>query len=153
MKAKPRMLAQKRIQKALDTITSYGGIDGGHHKQWVLDQVVQALTGTKAGYGKWVKEFQDGEDGTRNIPLGRRHRSIMKNKTRMLAPSECNTERKVLWLNSEGTSTPRSWIEVDGPHVCIVNQPLGEMSTESIAITIADMRKFARWFLRKQRCK
>jgi len=33
------------ISKALARITESGGIDGGHHKQWVLDQVVRCLTG------------------------------------------------------------------------------------------------------------
>lgn len=48
-------------QKALDLIRTYGGIDGDHHKQWVLDQVVRALTGGE--YRKWVREFERGEDG------------------------------------------------------------------------------------------
>jgi hypothetical protein len=32
---------------ALFFITLYGGFDGGHHKDWVLDQVAQVLNGTK----------------------------------------------------------------------------------------------------------
>lgn len=50
------------IDKALDLILEYGGIDGGHHKMWVLDQVVRILTGEN--YGKWVKKYQDGEHGS-----------------------------------------------------------------------------------------
>ena len=46
---------------ALHMIHQYGGIDGNHHKQWVLDQVVRALTGAK--YDDWVKEHNDGKDG------------------------------------------------------------------------------------------
>jgi hypothetical protein len=46
---------------ALDMIHKYGGIDGGHHKQWVLDQVVRALTGDK--YAKWVEDHNAGDDG------------------------------------------------------------------------------------------
>ena len=34
-----------RIEKALDYVGQYGYIDGEHHKQWVLDQMVRALTG------------------------------------------------------------------------------------------------------------
>lgn len=34
-----------RIAAALAVIASYGGIDGAHHKQWVLDQAVRCLTG------------------------------------------------------------------------------------------------------------
>jgi len=34
-----------RIAKALEFANIYGGIDGGHHKTWVIDQMVRALTG------------------------------------------------------------------------------------------------------------
>ncbi len=51
----------ERIADALDTITQYGGIDGAHHKQWTLDQVVRALTGE--GYNDWVTAYKSGEDG------------------------------------------------------------------------------------------
>jgi hypothetical protein len=36
---------KERIKKALEYAVRYGGIDGGHHKQWVIDQMVRALTG------------------------------------------------------------------------------------------------------------
>lgn len=48
-------------QKVLDLIKNWGGIDGGHHKQWLLDQLVRELTGE--GYETWVAEYQNGEDG------------------------------------------------------------------------------------------
>lgn len=51
---------EERVHKALDLIESYGGIDGGHHKQWVLDQLVRILADD---YGAWVRAYQDGEDG------------------------------------------------------------------------------------------
>lgn len=76
---------KERIDKALDYILRYGGIDGGHHKQWVLDQVVKALTGGRVTtvthvahngteykydeqgpseeYDAWIKKYEDGEDG------------------------------------------------------------------------------------------
>jgi hypothetical protein len=50
-----------RTAKALKVIERYGGIDGAHHKQWVLDQVVRILTGRK--YKAWVKEMKAGDDG------------------------------------------------------------------------------------------
>ena len=51
-----------RVEKALDLITSYGGIDEAHHKQWVLDQVVRALTGTTEDYNRWIELYEnDGE--------------------------------------------------------------------------------------------
>jgi hypothetical protein len=52
---------QERFERALDVIVRYGGIDGAHHKQWVLDQVLRCLTGEE--YDQWVKEFCSGDDG------------------------------------------------------------------------------------------
>jgi hypothetical protein len=49
------------IQLALEVIGQYGGIDGAHHKTWVLDQAVRYLT--RDGYAVWVAEQCDGEDG------------------------------------------------------------------------------------------
>lgn len=46
---------------AIDTIIQYGGIDGDHHKAWVLDQVVRILAEDE--YDKIVSEAKDGEDG------------------------------------------------------------------------------------------
>lgn len=53
--------AQKANADALDLILRYGGIDGSHHKTWVLDQVVRLLAGD--GYEAWVAEARAGEDG------------------------------------------------------------------------------------------
>jgi len=39
------MSDKERIEKAIDFAVRYGGIDGGHHKMWVIDQMVRALTG------------------------------------------------------------------------------------------------------------
>ena len=36
---------QGRIDKALALAVKYGGIDEDHHKTWVIDQMVRALTG------------------------------------------------------------------------------------------------------------
>lgn len=78
------MTDKEKIKKALD-IAEDGSIDGGHHKMWVIDQMIRALTdcptierkaldrkgnaytyetmGESAGYLQWVKEFQAGWDG------------------------------------------------------------------------------------------
>ena len=71
---------------ALKYIGDYGGIDGDHHKAWVLDQVARLLHGAKmtatearwsnghselrfevgdptAEYHTWVAEVKSGEDG------------------------------------------------------------------------------------------
>jgi hypothetical protein len=49
------------IDKALELAIRYGGIDGAHHKTWVIDQMVRALTGDE--YDKTVKDACNGEDG------------------------------------------------------------------------------------------
>ena len=60
--------ADDRIKQALDVAFHNGGIDGAHHKQWVIDQMVRALTGKS--YEHWVSdwemmgnEWQDWEEG------------------------------------------------------------------------------------------
>ena len=45
----------KQIEKALDLIFNYGQIDGEHHKTWVIDQIVRALTGKN--YDKWINNY------------------------------------------------------------------------------------------------
>lgn len=50
-----------KIEAALELAMRYGGIDGAHHKTWVIDQMVRALTGD--GYAEWVAQVKDGEDG------------------------------------------------------------------------------------------
>ena len=36
---------QDRVHKAIELAVRYGGIDGDHHKAWVIDQMVRELTG------------------------------------------------------------------------------------------------------------
>lgn len=52
---------EKRINDALDIALQFGGIDGDHHKTWVIDQMVRALTGNE--YDAWVKAARKGEEG------------------------------------------------------------------------------------------
>ncbi|MCP4649567.1 MAG: hypothetical protein GY853_05750 [PVC group bacterium] len=52
----------KRIGRVIDFIYMWGGIDGGHHKQWVLDQILRILM-TEDIYKKWIAAFCDGEEG------------------------------------------------------------------------------------------
>jgi len=49
------------IDDALAVARKYGGIDGAHHKAWVIDQMVRALTGNE--YETWVREAKAGENG------------------------------------------------------------------------------------------
>ena len=52
--------SENRIKAALDLVLRFGGIDGAHHKQWLLDQIVRSLV---KDYDGWVREFEAGEDG------------------------------------------------------------------------------------------
>jgi hypothetical protein len=52
---------KKRIEEALDVAMRYGGMDGPHHKDWVIDQMVRALTGD--GYECFVTNAKRGIDG------------------------------------------------------------------------------------------
>lgn len=49
------------VQRALMLAYRYGGIDGDHHRAWLVDQMVRALTGDS--YHKWVADFRYGGDG------------------------------------------------------------------------------------------
>ena len=48
---------------ALQVACNYGQIDDNHHKAWVIDQMVRAITGD--GYQQWVDLYRSGEDGPR----------------------------------------------------------------------------------------
>ena len=54
---------QSRIGKAMTLIERYGGIDGGHHKQWVIDQVIRELLADDYDYDAWVKDMCNGDEG------------------------------------------------------------------------------------------
>lgn len=64
---------EQRVEVALDFIMRYSGFDGGHHKQWCIDQVVRILhDGVPDGRGGFTKteEYEafvtaacDGVDG------------------------------------------------------------------------------------------
>ncbi len=51
-----------RIGSALEVVKEYGTIEGDHHRAWVLDQVLRALTGDK--YDEFVEEHFVQEDPT-----------------------------------------------------------------------------------------
>jgi hypothetical protein len=50
-----------RILWALNMIVRFGGIDGAHHKAWVLDQVTRILV--KEDYESFVDWANEGEEG------------------------------------------------------------------------------------------
>ena len=79
------MTETQRIESALNLARSYGSIDGDHHKMWVIDQMVRALTGCPVEeksavdsrgqsytyeaqgeseeYRRWVADTKAGNDG------------------------------------------------------------------------------------------
>lgn len=43
---------RSRCEAAVEVISSFGSIDGAHHKQWVIDQALRHLLGDE--YAEWV---------------------------------------------------------------------------------------------------
>jgi len=52
------MTDAEKIEAAIQLAVTYGGFDGAHHKDWVIDQMVRALAGDR--YAAIVKEAMDG---------------------------------------------------------------------------------------------
>jgi len=52
---------EQKIKEAIELIVRHGWIDGSHHKDWVMDQVVRKLAGDC--YDKLVADECAGEDG------------------------------------------------------------------------------------------
>lgn len=52
---------QDKIVDALELALRFGQIDGDHHRLWVIDQMVRALTDDR--YDEWVRQYHSGEDG------------------------------------------------------------------------------------------
>lgn len=46
---------------AIDLALQFGGIDGAHHKSWVIDQMVRLLAGEH--YERIIRDAKAGEDG------------------------------------------------------------------------------------------
>lgn len=51
---------EERHKEALRLAFEFGNYPGSHNKQWVIDQMVRALTGEE--YEEWVRKFNFGED-------------------------------------------------------------------------------------------
>ena len=56
-------LDHKDALEALDDIlilvSDYGYIDGGHHKQWLLNEILRKILGDEA-YNEWIFQWQGG---------------------------------------------------------------------------------------------
>jgi hypothetical protein len=48
--------AVDKCAAALEIASTYGQVEGDHHKAWVIDQMVRALTGES--YELWVQIYQ-----------------------------------------------------------------------------------------------
>ena len=57
------------VGEAVAIAVRHGGTDGAHHKDWVIDQMVRALTGDR--YSQVVAEARDGEDGPEKLLMRR----------------------------------------------------------------------------------
>lgn len=55
------MTPEIRCERAIELAVQYGGIDGDHHKAWVIDQMVRILAGDQ--YDAIVAAAKNGEDG------------------------------------------------------------------------------------------
>jgi hypothetical protein len=55
------MNMNERIEAAIELAVRYGSIDGAHHKNWVIDQMVRALAGDR--YSQIVADAKAGEHG------------------------------------------------------------------------------------------
>lgn len=71
--------SEERIDNALKIATDFGQTDGAHHKMWVIDRIVRALTGCQENgrtgdlepspeYERWIEEYKDGEIGPETYP-------------------------------------------------------------------------------------
>lgn len=54
------MKKKTRIVSAVEVAERFGMIDGDHHKQWVIDQMIRMLLGD--GYQVWVDKMNADED-------------------------------------------------------------------------------------------
>lgn len=53
--------AEHKVRQAIAFGLLYGGIDCGHHKQWLIDQMLRILLGEE--YEERIADWESGEDG------------------------------------------------------------------------------------------
>jgi hypothetical protein len=60
--------AERSVNAAIAVAARYAGIDGAHHKQWVIDQMLRSLMGTDE-YASWrldrdaEKDYEQWDEG------------------------------------------------------------------------------------------
>ena len=112
------MTDNQRVNKAIDIALDYGQIDGAHHKQWVIDQILRVLAGET--YNTIITEYQDGEDGPEtyewNEGIGAMKLvQVDINGTRGLALTDAKGSRvTVARIYRSG----RRWLRYTGAHGC-----------------------------------
>lgn len=57
---------EERVFNALDNAYCYSWVDGGHHKEWVIDTMVKSLLGEDA-YKKFVEHYEVPRDKDDNM--------------------------------------------------------------------------------------
>ena len=57
----PKRDLEQRINAACDMIVNFSQNDGAHHKAWVIDQAMRAITGEH--YDAFIAWYSNGEDG------------------------------------------------------------------------------------------
>lgn len=57
----PAEVLRDRVNTAIDLAFNGLMTDGGHHKQWYLDQIIQTLASER--YRRLCKEAKNGEEG------------------------------------------------------------------------------------------
>ena len=60
------MTPLRRIKAAVEVAHRYGGIDGAHHKQWVIDQMLRAIL-TPERYAEFIRTYPEGPNGEPDI--------------------------------------------------------------------------------------
>lgn len=62
--AESKPTAEERVARALAIAMRSGGVDGAHHKAWVIDQMVRVLA---PDYAAWVREHNRPEGGDEDV--------------------------------------------------------------------------------------
>lgn len=56
------MTPNEKLSDIMDVAELCGGVDGSHHKQWGLDQIIRIIVGPD-GYKSWLSGYCDGQNG------------------------------------------------------------------------------------------
>ena len=54
----------ERISNSLNLIWNYAHLKDSEHKTWLIDQILQALTGNEDDYTEWIEEYESTDDNS-----------------------------------------------------------------------------------------